>query len=134
MTNDLFSDFNDRSKDFMERASQFNETLFHQLAKAAEIQMEAMRRYTEIASEQSRKLAEARNLEDLKKLSEGQAEAFREISEQVSSDWQAWQDYLFEARAQLKSSINDAQDNSQLSKPAAKTSGKGASSKGDSSA
>lgn len=128
MTNDFFSDFNDRSRDVMERASQFNETLFNQLAKAAEIQMEAMRRYTEIASEQSRKLAEARNLEDLKKFSEGQAEALREISEQVSSDWQAWQDYLFEARDQLKSSIKDAQDSSKPSKPAPKASSKGNSS------
>lgn len=125
MTDNLFSDFNERSRDIMERASQFNETLFHQLARAAEIQMEAMRRYTDIASEQSRKLAEARNLEDLRKLSEGQAEAFREISEQVSSDWQAWQDYLFEARAQLTSSINNEQEKSEPSKPAPKTSSKG---------
>jgi|AntDeeMinimDraft_5_1070356.scaffolds.fasta_scaffold25750_2 ABC-type transporter Mla subunit MlaD len=120
MTNDLFSGLNDRSKEFMERASQFNETLFHQLSRAAEIQMESLRRYTDIASDQSQKLAEARNLEDLKKLSEGQAQALREISEQVSSDWQAWQNYLFEARAQLKSSIKGEQEQSQPSKPASK--------------
>ena len=124
MTNDLFSDFNDRSRDFMERASQFNETLFNQLARAAEMQLQAMRRYTDIASEQSQKLAGARNLEDLRRLSEGQAQAFREISEQISSDWQAWQDYLSDARAQLTSSIKDEHVTRELSRPASKTSSK----------
>ncbi len=127
MTNDLFSGFNDRSKDFMERASQFNETLFQQFSRAAEMQMEALHRYTDIASQQARKLAEVRNLEDLKELSQGQAEALKEVSEQVSSDWQAWQDYFAEARNQLKSSIMDEQEAGQPSQPAAKATSKPAS-------
>lgn len=118
MTNDLFTGFNDRSKNFMERASQFNETLFHRFSRAAEMQMDALRRYTDIASEQARKLTEVRNLEDLKELSDTQTEALKEISEQVSSDWQAWQDYLTEASDQLKSSLMSEEDNSQLSEPA----------------
>ena len=113
MANDFFSGFNDRSKHFMERASQFNETLFHQFSKAAEMQLEALRRYADIASDQARKLAEVRNLEDIKELSGAQTEAVKEISEQASSDWQAWQDYLSEARDQLKSAIMDDEDGSQ---------------------
>lgn len=121
MPNDLFSGFNDRSKGFMDRASQFNETLFHQFARAAEMQMEALHRYTDIASEQARKLTEVRDLDDFKALSAGQAEALKEMSEQVSRDWQAWQDYFSEARDQLKSSIMAEQEDSQPSQPASGT-------------
>lgn len=126
MPDELFSGLNDRSRDFMERAAHFNETLFHQFSKAAEIQMEALRRYTDIASDQARKLAEVRNLEDIKDLSEGQAEALKEISDQLSTDWQTWQDYLAEARDQLRSSVvgeqeTSEQETSEPVKPAPKT-------------
>jgi len=120
MSNELFSGLNDRSKDFMERAAHFNETLFQQFSRAAEMQMEALRRYTDIASDQARKLTEVRNLEDIKELSEGQAEALKEISDQLSSDWQAWQDYFVDARDQLKSSVVDEQEKTEVSQSAAK--------------
>ena len=118
MPSELLSGLSDRSRDFMERAAHFNETFFHQFSRAAEIQMDSLRRYTDIASGQARKLTEVRNLEDIKAVSEGQMEVLKEISDQVSSDWQAWQDYLAEAREQLKSSIMEGQEKEQAS-PAA---------------
>ncbi|MDI9246720.1 phasin family protein [Marinobacter sp. CHS3-4] len=120
MPNELFSGLNDRSRDFMERTAHFNEALFHQFSKAAELQMEALRRYTDIASEQARKLASVRDLEDIKEVSEGQVEALKKISDQMSSDWQAWQDYFTDARDQLKSSIVDEQEKSSSPQPASK--------------
>ena len=64
--------------------------------------MEAFRRYADVAMEQARKMAEVRDLESLKTLTTDQAETLKTISEQVSADWKAWQDYANETREQLQ--------------------------------
>ncbi|MBE0484588.1 phasin family protein [Marinobacter sp.] len=88
--------------DLFEKANRLNETLFTQFTKATEIQMEAFRRYADVAMEQARKVSEVRDLDGLKQVTSEQAETLKSLSEQFTSDWKTWQDYLNETREQVQ--------------------------------
>lgn len=90
------------NNELLEKATRLNETLFSQFSKAAEMQMEALRRYTDVAMDQAKKVAEVRDLDGLKSLTADQAETLKSLSEQFTSDWKAWQDYFADTREQVQ--------------------------------
>nr|BBJ03657.1 hypothetical protein YBY_15050 [Marinobacter nauticus] len=90
------------STDLFEKANRLNQTLFAQFSKATEMQMEAFRRYADVAMDQARKVSEVRDLDRLKQVTSEQAETLKSLSEQFTSDWKAWQDYLTETREQVQ--------------------------------
>ncbi|MGV8843199.1 MAG: phasin family protein [Pseudomonas sp.] len=102
MVSDQVNGFNDKSRELMDRAVRLNETLFSQFSKAAKLQMDSFQAYSNIAMEQSRKATEALSANDLKALPETQTQTLESFNAQVSKDWKNWQDYMVEARDQLK--------------------------------
>jgi len=90
------------STDLFEKANRLNQTLFAQFSKATEMQMEAFRRYADVAMDQARKVSEVRDLDGLKQVTSEQAETLKSLSEQFTNDWKAWQDYLTETREQVQ--------------------------------
>lgn len=102
MVNYQANSFNDKSRELMDRAARLNETLFSQFSKAAKLQMDSFQAYTSIAMEQSRKATQALSANDLKALPETQSQTLESFNAQVSKDWQTWQNYMVEARDQLK--------------------------------
>lgn len=103
MVNDQANSFNDKSRELMDRAARLNETLFSQFSKAVKLQMDSFQAYTSIAMEQSRQATQTLSASDLKALPETQTQALESFNTQVSKDWKNWQDYMVEAREQLKS-------------------------------
>lgn len=101
MDNDLIDSVQEKSRQLVERATLFNETLFEQFTKATELQVLVFRRYADAAVEHARKVSEIQDLEDYKAFSQEQAESFKAMSEQFSDDWEAWQEYFNTTRQQL---------------------------------
>ncbi len=88
------------------------------------MQMNAFRRYADVAMDQARKVAEVRDLDGLKQLTTDQAETLKSLSDQFTQDWKAWQDYFSETRDQRQKAFE--QDSSEPAKektPTAKASG-----------
>ena len=85
--------------ELFEKATRLNETLFEQFGKAAEMQMNACRRYADVTMEQ--------------------AETLKSLSEQFTADWKAWQDYFNESREQIQKVFEKAPEAS--AKPGPKT-------------
>lgn len=102
MTNNLIDSCHEKSRELVERATRFNETLFEHFTRATELQVLTFRRYADTAVDQARKVGEVRDLDDLKRFSREQAEALKTMSEQFAEDWQAWQEYFDQSRAVLK--------------------------------
>nr|WP_284709266.1 phasin family protein [Marinobacter sediminum] len=111
----------------LEKANRLNETLFQQFSKAAEMQMNAFRRYADVAMGQARKVSEVRDLDSLKALTGDQAETLKSLSEQFTSDWKAWQDYLTETRDQVQKVLRDAPSESTEASPTGPKTGVAAS-------
>ena len=63
--------------ELFEKATRLNETLVEQFGKAAEMQMNAFRRYADVTMEQAKKVSEVRDLEGLKSLTGDQAETLK---------------------------------------------------------
>ena len=59
--------------ELFEKATRLNETLFEQFGKAAEMQMNAFRRYADVTMEQAKKVSESR--EQIQKVFEKAPEA-----------------------------------------------------------
>ncbi len=91
-----------------EKVSRLNKTILEQLTKAAEMQMTAFQRYSEIALKQVTSATEVRDAEGLKDLTSAQSETLKTLSEQFTADMKAWQDYVSEAREQFQKAISDA--------------------------
>lgn len=108
MTNEMF-----------EKATRLNETLIEQFGKAAEMQMDAFRRYADVATEQAKKVSEVRDLDGLKSVTGDQAETLKSLSEQFTADWKAWQDYFSEAREQIQQVFDAPKAETPKAKPAA---------------
>jgi len=102
MVSDQVNSLTDKSRELMDQAARLNEILFSQFSKAAKLQMDSFQAYTNIAMEQSRKATQALSTNDLKALPETQTQTLESFNAQVSKDWQNWQDYMVEARNQLK--------------------------------
>ncbi|SNC67753.1 phasin family protein [Marinobacter sp. es.048] len=96
--------------EFFEKATRLNETLFEQFGKAVELQINAFRRYADVTMEQAKKVSEVRDLEGLKSLTGDQAETLKSLSEQLTADWKAWQDYLNESREQIQKVFEKASE------------------------
>lgn len=110
--------------DLLEKANRLNETLFTQFSKATEMQMDVFRRYADVAMEQARKVSEVRDLDGLKQVTSEQAETLKSLSEQFTSDWKAWQDYLTETREQVQKVFEaDAAQPTKEKAPASKAGG-----------
>ena len=98
------------SNDMFEKASRLNETLLEQLGKAAEMQMTAFQRYSEMALSQAKKAAEIRDLDGLKSLASEQSETLKALNEQFTADLKAWQDFSSEAREKVQKAITSADE------------------------
>ncbi|MBR9870161.1 MAG: phasin family protein [Gammaproteobacteria bacterium] len=110
--------------DLLEKASRLNETLINQFGKAAEIQMETLRRYADVAMDQAQQATEVRNLDDLKTLAANQAETLKSLNDQFTSDWKAWQNYFSETRERMQRIFEtETSKPSTETKTSAKTSG-----------
>ncbi|MEH6356552.1 MAG: phasin family protein [Marinobacter sp.] len=96
------------SNGMFEKASHLNETLLEQLGKAAEMQMNAFQRYSEMALSQAKKASEVRDLDGLKSLVSGQSETLKALHEQFTADMKAWQDYSGEAREKVQKAFASA--------------------------
>lgn len=96
------------SNDMFEKASRLNETLLEQLGKAAEMQMNAFQRYSEMALSQAKKASEVRDLDGLKSLVSEQSETLNALNAQFTADMKAWQEYSSEAREKVQKSIASA--------------------------
>lgn len=105
MGNEQIESFSEKTRELIDRAVCLNATLFSQFSKAAKLQMDSFQSYTNIAMEQSRQATHAWSTNDLKALPETQAHTLESLNAQVSKDWQAWQDYMAEARDQLKAAF-----------------------------
>ncbi len=90
------------------KASRFNEAILEQFGIAAEMQMKAFRRYSEIALNQVTKASEVRDVDGLKNLTSGQSETLKSLNEQINADMKAWRDYSSEAREQVQKAISGA--------------------------
>jgi gas vesicle protein len=65
-----------------------------------------------------------RDLDGLKQITSEQAETLKSLSEQFSSDWKAWQDYLTETREQVQKVFEaDAAEPAKEKAPAQKSGG-----------
>jgi hypothetical protein len=62
------------NNDMFDKATRLNQALFEQFSKAAEMQMNAFRRYADVTMEQAKKVSEVRSIEDLKTVTSDQAE------------------------------------------------------------
>ena len=110
--------------DLLKKASRLNETLINQFGKAAEMHMEALRRYADVAMDQAQQAAEVRNLDDLKTLTTHQAETLKSLNDQLTNDWKAWQNYFSETRERVQSAFEtETSESSTETKASAKTSG-----------
>ena len=96
------------SNDMFEKASRLNETLLEQLGKAAEMQMNAFQRYSEMALSQAKKASEVRDLDGLKNLASEQSETLKALNEQFTADMKAWQDYSSDAREKVQKALVSA--------------------------
>jgi phasin family protein len=93
--------FLDMSNDMFKKASRLNEILLEQLGKAAEMQMNAFQRYSEMALGQAKKASEVRDLDGFQSLASEQSETLKALNDQFTADMKAWQDYSSEARNKI---------------------------------
>ena len=106
MNSNLIDSCHEKSRELVERATRFNETLFEHFTRATELQVLTFRRYADTAVEQARKVNDVKDLDDLKRFSQEQAAALKTMSDQFAEDWQAWQEYFNQSREQLKHLFN----------------------------
>ena len=119
MNQDVFGTFTEKSRDLLERSVRLNQGLFEQFSKASKMQLESLQRYATFAMEQSRAAGEALKNNDLAGLAQCQTEAFKNLNEQMASDWQAWQGYVQEVGEQLQAAFQGEEEPAAPSKPRA---------------
>jgi len=102
MTTEMFSEVSEKSRKLMDQTAKLNQMVVEKFEKAADLQMQALRSYADLAMRQAREASSIRDVDSLKSFAESQSEAFREVGERLTSDWRAMQDLASEMREDLQ--------------------------------
>ncbi|WP_097461585.1 phasin family protein [Mangrovitalea sediminis] len=129
MTKELLSDLSDKSRKLFEQAGKLNQLMMTNVEKAADVQMQALRAYTDLALRQARQLGDIRDAEGLKAFINGQSDVVREVSDRMAEDWQSMQELATKLREDFQGLIVEAKPEAAkpaAAKPAAKPKAKAA--------
>lgn len=131
MTKELLTDLSDKSRKLFEQAGKINQLMMSNVEKAADVQMQALRAYTDLALRQARQLGDIRDVDGLKSFIDGQTNVVKEVSDRMSENWQSMQDLATQMREDFQALFAEAKPEpvKAAAKPAAKPKPKAAAKK-----
>lgn len=118
MTKEMLTDISDKSRKLFEQAGKINQLMMSNVEKAADVQMQALRAYTDLALRQAKQLGDIRDVDGLKAFIDGQTDVVKEVSERMSENWQSMQDLAAHMREDFQALFADAKPETAKAAPA----------------